>query len=187
MNNAPDVPKDRWFAMTRLDENRAKTQLALKAGADVDSVKKLAIWGNHSSTMYPNYFDATIGGEPVPSVITDEAWFADSFIPTVQQRGSAIIKARALSSAASAANAAVDTVRSLTTPTDDDNFFSVAVHSNGEYGIEPGLIYSFPMRSDGSKHSIVEGLEIGAFSSEKIKATEAELLEEKSMVSDLLP
>ncbi len=187
MDNAPDVPKDRWFAMTRLDENRAKSQLALKAGADVASVKKLAIWGNHSSTMYPNYFDATIDGKPVPEAIADEAWFADDFIPTVQQRGAAIIKARGLSSAASAANAAVDTVQSIITPTESDNCFSVAVHSNGEYGIEPGLIYSYPMKSDGENLSIIEGLDINDFSQEKIKATEAELSEEKSMVADLLP
>jgi len=187
MNNAPDIPKDRWFAMTRLDENRAKTQLAIKAGVDVTSVKKLAIWGNHSSTMYPNYFDATIDGKAVPEVITDEAWFKDEFIPTVQQRGAAIIKARGLSSAASAANAAIDTVRSIITPTASDDYFSVAVHSKGEYGIEPGLIYSYPMQSDGQTASIVEGLDINAFSQEKIKATEAELSEEKTMVSDLLP
>ena len=187
MNNAPDIPQDRWFAMTRLDENRAKTQLALKAGVDVTSVKNLAIWGNHSSTMYPNYFDATIDGKAVPDVITDEAWFKDDFIPTVQQRGAAIIKARGLSSAASAANAAIDTVRSIITPTAEDDCFSVAVRSNGEYGIEPGLIYSYPMKSDGQSLSVIEGLEVNDFSQEKIKATEAELAEEKSMVSDLLP
>ena len=187
MNNAPDIPKDRWFAMTRLDENRAKSQLALKAGVDVDSVKNLAIWGNHSSTMYPNYFNATIDGKPVPEVITDEAWFAQEFIPTVQQRGAAVIKARGLSSAASAANAAIDTVRSITTPTASDDCFSVAVRSNGEYGIENGLIYSYPMKSDGQNLSIIENLEINEFSSQKIKATEAELSEEKAMVSDLLP
>jgi malate dehydrogenase len=187
MNNAPDIPKDRWFAMTRLDENRAKTQLAIKAGVDVTSVKKLAIWGNHSSTMYPNYFDATIDGKGIPEVITDEEWFKSDFIPTVQQRGSAIIKARGLSSAASAANAAIDTVNSIITPTVSDDYFSVAVHSKGEYGIEPGLIYSYPMQSDGQSLSIIEGLDINAFSQEKIKATEAELSEEKSMVSELLP
>ena len=187
MNNAPDIPKDRWFAMTRLDENRAKTQLAIKAGVDVTSVKKLAIWGNHSLTMYPNYFDATIDGKAIPEVITDESLFKDDFIPTVQQRGGAIIKARGLSSAASAANAAIDTVNSIITPTANDDYFSVAVHSKGEYGIEPGLIYSYPMQSDGQNLSIIEGLEVNAFSQEKIKATEAELSEEKSMVSDLLP
>jgi len=186
MNNAPDVPKDRWFAMTKLDENRAKTQLALKSGADVTEVRNLAIWGNHSSTMYPNYFDATIGSKPAPEVIKDEAWFKDSFIPTVQQRGAAIIKARGSSSAASAANAAIDTVRPLCTPTADADAFSAGICSNGEYGIEPGLIFSYPLRSDGSSHQVIEGVKPNEFSREKIKATEDELKEEKSMVSDLL-
>ncbi len=187
MNNAPDIPRDRWFAMTKLDENRAKTQLALKAGADVTEVKNLAIWGNHSSTMYPNYFDATIGGKPATQVIGDEAWFKDTFIPTVQQRGAAIIKARGLSSAASAANAAVDTVRNIVTPTAADDCFSVALCSNGEYGIAPGLIYSYPIRSDGQRLSIDSGIALNAFSLEKARATEAELLEERSLVSELLP
>jgi len=187
MNNAQDIPKDRWFAMTRLDENRAKTQLAIKTGVDVDAVKNLAIWGNHSSTMYPNYFDATINGSPVPEVITDDAWYTETFIPTVQQRGAAIIKARGLSSAASAANAAIDTVRSIVNPSPSDDCFSVAIHSSGEYGIEPGLIYSYPMRNGGSGPSVIESLDINDFSREKITATENELKEEKSMVSDLLP
>ena len=186
MNNAQDIPKDRWFAMTRLDENRAKAQLAKKAGVDVSEVKNLAIWGNHSSTMYPNYFDATIEGKAATDVITDEAWYKENFIPTVQQRGAAIIKARGLSSAASAANAAVDTVASIVNPTPADDVFSVAICSEGQYGIEPGLMYSYPIKSDGAKLSIVEGLEINAFSQEKITATENELKEEKSMVSGLL-
>ncbi len=186
MNNAPDVPKDRWFAMTKLDENRAKTQLAIKAGVDTTEVKNLAIWGNHSSTMYPNYFDATIGGKAATDVITDEAWYKDSFIPTVQQRGAAIIKARGLSSAASAANAAIDTVANIIKPTAADDVFSVGICSQGEYGIEPGLIYSYPIKSDGKNLSVVEGLDINEFSQQKIKETEAELSEEKVMVSDLL-
>lgn len=186
MNNAPDIPKDRWFAMTKLDENRAKTQLAQKAGVDVASVKDLAIWGNHSSTMYPNYFDTKINGKPATNVIAEEAWYKETFIPTVQQRGAAIIKARGLSSAASAANAAIDTVANIVNPTPADDVFSVAIHSEGQYGIEPGLIYSYPIKSDGQKLSVVEGLEINEFSQQKIKETEAELLEEKSMVSDLL-
>jgi len=186
MNNAPDVPKDRWFAMTKLDENRAKTQLALKAGVDVTEVRNLAIWGNHSSTMYPNYFDATVSGRPATDAIAEEAWFKDSFIPTVQQRGAAIIKARGLSSAASAANAAIDTVASILKPTAADDCFSVAKCSAGEYGIEPGLIYSYPTKSDGESLSIVEGLQIKDFSQQKIKETEAELAEEKSLVSELL-
>ncbi|EDY83097.1 malate dehydrogenase subfamily [Verrucomicrobiia bacterium DG1235] len=187
MNNAPDVPKDRWFAMTKLDENRAKTQLALKADVDVTDVKNLAIWGNHSSTMYPNYFDATIGGKAATDVITDEAWYKENFIPTVQQRGAAIIKARGLSSAASAANAAIDTVANIVKPTAADDVFSVAVCSNGEYGIEPGLMYSYPMKSDGEKLSVVDGVELNAFSKEKVVATENELKEEKAMVASLLP
>lgn len=186
MNNAPDVPKDRWFAMTKLDENRAKTQLALKADADITDVKNLAIWGNHSSTMYPNYFDATIGGKAATDVITDEAWYKDDFIPTVQQRGAAIIKARGLSSAASAANAAIDTVANIIKPTASDDVFSVGICSDGQYGIEKGLIYSYPIKSDGTKLSVVEGLDINEFSQQKIKETEAELSEEKVMVSDLL-
>lgn len=186
MNNAPDIPKDRWFAMTKLDENRAKSQLAVKADVDTTEVKNLAIWGNHSSTMYPNYFDATIGGKPATEVIGEDAWFKDDFIPTVQQRGAAIIKARGLSSAASAANAAIDTVRAITTPTAADDVFSVGICSDGQYGIEPGLIYSYPIKSDGEKLSVVDGIELNAFSSEKAKATEAELSEEKQMVNELL-
>jgi len=186
MNNAKSIPSDRWFAMTMLDQNRAVTQLAIKAGVDTTAVTNLAIFGNHSSTMYPDYTNAKINGQPVTSVITDAAWFKDTFIPTVQQRGAAIIKARGLSSAASAANAVVDTVRNLTTPTAPGNVFSVAVCSDGSYGIEKGLIYSFPIRSDGKKWSIVQGLPIDEFSRSKITATENELKEEKSLVGDLL-
>ena len=186
MNNAKEVPSDRWFAMTRLDENRAKTQLAIKAGKHASEVTNLAIWGNHSSTMYPDYFNAKIGGKPATSVITDEAWYKDAFIPTVQQRGAAIIKARGLSSAASAANAAIDTVKSIITPTAPGDCTSVAICSDGSYGIEKGLIYSFPMVSDGKKLSIVQGVAINEFSRSKIVATENELKEEKSMVAELL-
>jgi malate dehydrogenase len=187
MNNAPGIPRDRWFAMTRLDENRAKTQLAQKAKVDVTQVSNLAIWGNHSSTMYPDYFHARINGQPATTVIQDQAWFADTFIPTVQQRGAAIIKARGLSSAASAANAVVDTVRSLTTPTHPDDCFSVAVCSDGSYSIEPGLIYSYPIRSNGSEWSIIPGVPVNDASRSRIQATELELREEKSLVSELLP
>ena len=187
MNNARPVPTDRWFAMTMLDQNRAVTQLAIKAGTDTAAVSHLAIWGNHSSTMYPDYFNARIGGRPATEVIADEAWFKDTFIPTVQQRGAAVIKARGLSSAASAANAVVDTVRSLTTPTRDGAWFSVAVCSDGSYGIEKGLIYSFPIRSDGSKWQIVPGVHLTDFSKSRIVATENELREEKSLVAELLP
>jgi len=186
MNNAKSIPADRWFAMTMLDQNRAVTQLALKAGVDTTAVTNLAIWGNHSSTMYPDYFNAKISGNPVTSVITDEAWFKDSFIPTVQQRGAAIIKARGLSSAASAANAVVDTVRNLTHPTAPGTCFSVALCSNGSYGIEKGLIYSFPISSNGKMWDIIADVQLNEFARSKVLATENELKEEKSLVTDLL-
>jgi malate dehydrogenase len=186
MTHAPEVPRDRWFAMTRLDENRAKAQLARKAGVEVTGVSNMAVWGNHSSTMYPDFYNARIGGRPAPEVIRDEAWFTESFIPTVQQRGAAIIKARGASSAASAANAVVDTVRALTTPTHPDDCFSVAVCSTGAYGIEPDLIFSYPVQSDGARWSIVQDVPLNEFGRSKVQATEAELKEEKSMVSELL-
>ncbi len=187
MNNAPGVPANRWFAMTMLDQNRAVTQLALKAGTPTMAVTNLAIWGNHSSTMYPDFFNAKIGGRPANEVIGDEVWFKDTFLPTVQQRGAAIIKARGLSSAASAANAVVDTVRALTKPTPEGDWFSVGVCSDGAYGIEKGLIFSYPVRSDGSGWLIVPGLPLTEFSKAKIAATEKELKEEKALVSGLLP
>src|SRR5476651_1500013 len=142
MNSAKSVPADRWFAMTKLDENRAKTQLAKKAAVDVTAVTNLAIWGNHSSTMYPDFFNAKIHGRPVPDVIGHHEWLQKDFLTTVQKRGAAIIKARGLSSAASAANAVVDTVRNLTTPTKSGDWFSVSVCSPGDYGIEKNLIFS---------------------------------------------
>jgi malate dehydrogenase len=185
-NAAKGIPGDRFFAMTKLDENRAKIQMALKSGQPVSAVTNLAIWGNHSSTMYPDFHNAHIGGRPAPSVITDEAWVAGTFIPTVQQRGAAIIKARGASSAASAANAVVDTVRAIVTPTAPGDCFSVGVNSDGSYGIEKGLIFSYPMRSDGKTLSIVQGVPVNAFARERITATENELKEEKSMVADLL-
>ncbi len=155
---------------------------------DVTAVTNLAIWGNHSATMYPDFFNAKISGQPVPSVIKDEAWLKGEFITTVQQRGAAIIKARGLSSsAASAANAVVDTVRNLTTPTPAGDWFSVAVCSDGSYGIEKGLIFSYPIRSDGKKWEIVQNVPLNEFSKAKIAATENELKEEKSLVADLLP
>jgi malate dehydrogenase len=187
MNNARAVPAERWFAMTMLDQNRAATQLALKAGVDITAVSHLAIWGNHSSTMYPDFYNARIGGRPAPEVIGQEAWFKDTFLPTVQQRGAAIIKARGLSSAASAANAVVDTVRALTTPTKPGEWFSVAVCTDGAYGIEKGLMFSYPIRTDGAKWQIVPGVPVGEFSRSKITATENELKEEKSLVAELIP
>jgi malate dehydrogenase len=170
MNTARAVPAERWFAMTMLDQNRARTQLAKKAGVDITAVTHVAIWGNHSATMYP-----------------DEAWFKDTFIPAVQKRGAAIIEARGASSAASAANAVIDTVRALTTPTPAGDCFSVAVCSDGSYGIEPGLICSFPVRSDGRKWSVVPDVPLNEFSRARLAATEKELKEEKAMVAALLP
>ncbi len=187
MSSAPDVPKDRWFAMTMLDQNRAKTQLAQKAGVACPQVSHIAIWGNHSSTMYPDFANARIGGRPAPDVIRDDAWFANTFIPAVQKRGAAIIEARGLSSAASAANAVVDTVRSLSTPTHPDDCFSVAVHSTGAYGIEKGLVFSFPTRSNGRSWETIEGVALSDFSRSRIALTEAELKEERALVADLLP
>jgi malate dehydrogenase len=187
MNNAPGVPSDRFFAMTMLDQNRAVTQLAKKANADNTAISNLAIWGNHSATMYPDFFNAKISGQPVTSVIKDEAWLKGEFITTVQQRGAAIIKARGLSSAASAANAVVDTVRNLVTPTKAGDWFSVAVCSPGDYGIAKGLIFSYPIRSNGSKWEIVQNVPLNDFSKSKIAATETELKEERAMVADLLP
>ena len=186
-SNAPGVPKNHFFAMTALDENRAKSQLATKAGADITAVTNLAIWGNHSATMFPDFFNTQISGQMVPSVIKDEAWLKGEFISTVQQRGAAIIKARGLSSAASAANAACNTVYKLTHPTPASDWFSVAVHSDGSYGIEKGLIFSYPIRSNGREFEIVQGVPLNDFSRAKIAATENELKEEKSLVADLLP
>jgi malate dehydrogenase len=187
MNNAPELPKDRWHAMTRLDENRAKSQLAKKAGVDITAVSNLAVWGNHSATQYPDFYNAKIQGKPAPQVIAEEAWLKGDFISTVQQRGAAILKARGLSSAASAANAVVDSVRSIVNPTAPGDWHSVCVCSNGSYGVEAGLISSFPVQSNGQKLEIVQGLKINEFSQSKIDATINELKEERSLVSDLLP
>ena len=188
MNNADGVPNDRFFAMTRLDENRAKSQLAAKAGVHSSAVTNLCIWGNHSSTQYPDFMHARINGKPVPEVITDTAWLETEFIPVVQQRGAAIIKARGASSAASAANAAIDTVRSLITPTPAGDWHSVAICSEGQYGIDAGLIASMPISTaaDGS-WSVVEGVGIDAFSRERIDASTKELNEERVAVKDLIP
>jgi malate dehydrogenase len=187
--NAPDVPRDRFFAMTRLDENRAKTQLAQKAGVPVREVTNLAIWGNHSSTMFPDFFNARIGGRAAPDVIGDDAWLRGDFIATVQQRGAAIIKARGLSSAASAANAAIDTVRSLAFGTAPGDWTSVAVYSDGSaYGVEKDLITSFPIATKpGAQWEIVPGVPLNSFSQEKIDATIGELKEERDAIQELLP
>jgi malate dehydrogenase len=186
MNNAKGIPPERWHAMTRLDENRAKSQLAAKAGTHVTSVTNLAIWGNHSSTQYPDFYNANINGKAVPSVIPDENWLQNTFIPIVQQRGAAIIKARGASSAASAANAVVDTVRSLITPTPAGDWYSVGVCSDGSYGVEEGIISSFPIRTTETGCEIVQGLQLNNFSRHKINASVAELIEEKALVSELI-
>src|SRR6476646_474558 len=186
MNNAKSVPNDRWFAMTRLDENRAKAQLAQKAGVDITEVSNVTIWGNHSATQSPDSNNARIKGRSAAEAIGDESWLKETFIPAVQQRGAAIIQARGYSSAGSAANAIVDTVRSLTTDTAGDDWNSVAVCSDGSYGVDEGLICSFPIRSRGGKWEIVKDVPLNEFSKGKFDASVAELKEEKSMVSDLL-
>jgi malate dehydrogenase len=187
MNNAPDVPRDRWHAMTRLDENRAKRQLAAKAGTPVSAVTNVAIWGNHSATQYPDFFNARIDRQPAADSIKDLSWLQGDFISAVQQRGAAIIHARGASSAGSAANAILDTVRSILEPTPAGDWHSACVCSDGSYGVEAGLICSFPIRSDGNKLEIVPGLPINSFSRAKIDASVDELQEEKAMVADLLP
>jgi len=185
--NAPEVPAERWFAMTRLDENRAKSQLAVRAGVAVSEVTNLAIWGNHSSTQFPDFENARIEGKPAADVIGDESWLQGEFLTTVQKRGAAIIDARGASSAASAANAAIDSVVSIRTATAAGDWTSLAVVSQGEYGTPEGLQFGFPVRSDGSGGwSVVEGLEHSAFASERIRATTEELLGERSDVEALL-
>ena len=186
MNNAPDVPNDRWHAMTRLDENRAKTQLAQKAGVHVSNVSNTTIWGNHSATQYPDFYNAQINGKSAAEVIGDESWLKETFIPVVQKRGAAIIEARGSSSAASAANAIVDNVKHLTEITPEGDWHSVCVCSDGSYGVDEGLIASFPVRSDGSLWEIVQGVELNEFSKEKISFSVNELNEEKEAVKDLL-
>jgi malate dehydrogenase len=186
MNNAKSIPRDRWFAMTRLDENRAKAQLAQKASADVTEVTNVTIWGNHSATQYPDSYNAKITGRSAAEVIDDESWLKETFIPAVQQRGAAIIKARGSSSAGSAANAIVDTVRSLTTDTAEGDWHSVAVCSDGSYGVDEGLICSFPIRTRGGKWEIVQGVPLNEFGRAKTDASVAELKEEKALVAGLI-
>ena len=186
MNNAKGIPSDRWFAMTRLDENRARAQLAHKAGVGIGSVTNMTIWGNHSSTQYPDFYNAKIDNRPANEVIKDEKWLKEEFISTVQQRGAAVLKARGLSSAASAANAVVDTVFSLINDTPGDDWHSVAVCSDGSYDVEKELISSFPVRVRGGKWEIVQGVPINDFSRAKINASVAELREEKSLVRELI-
>jgi malate dehydrogenase len=172
--------------MTRLDENRAVSLLARKSGQPVSAVSNLAIWGNHSATQYPDFYQAKIGGKPVTQVIGDQAWLQSEFLTTVQQRGAAVIKARGASSAASAANAIVDNLKSIHTPTPSGQWFSAAVCSDGSYGVDPGLISSFPLTTNGTKWSIVPGLQHNDFARAKIDASVAELRDERNTIADLL-
>lgn len=184
--NAPDIDPRNFTAMTRLDHNRAKTQIALKTGKTVNDITRMTIWGNHSATQYPDLFNTRVDGQSAIGLV-DQTWYEEDFIPTVQQRGAAIIKARGASSAASAANAAIDHMRSWALGTDGDDWVSMGVYSDGSYGIEQGLIYSFPCRCSDGDWSIVQDVEIGDFSRGKMSATERELAEERDGVKHLLP
>ena len=185
LNNAPDIPKERFSALTRLDHNRAISQLAKKTGAKVTDIKKVTIWGNHSATQYPDIFHAEINGKNAAEVVGDEKWIADDFIPTVAKRGAAIIDARGSSSAASAASATVDAARDWLLGSPKDDWVSMAVISDGSYGVPEGLISSFPVTTKGGDWSIVQGLDINDFSRSRIDKSTAELADERSAVTDL--
>jgi malate dehydrogenase len=185
LNNAPDIPKERFSALTRLDHNRAISQLAKKTGAKVTDIKKLTIWGNHSATQYPDIFHAEIGGKNAAEVVGDQSWIEDDFIPTVAKRGAAIIDARGSSSAASAASATIDAARDWLLGTPADNWVSMAVFSDGSYGVPEGLISSFPVTTKDGDWSIVAGLDINEFSRGRIDKSTAELADERSAVTDL--
>lgn len=184
--NAPDIDPRQFTAMTRLDHNRAMSQIAEKAGKSINDVKNMTIWGNHSATQYPDLHHAKVEGQLAIDMV-DQAWYEQDFIPTVQQRGAAIIKARGASSAASAANAAIAHMRTWVQGTDSDDWVSMGVYSDGSYGIAEGLIYSFPCTCEAGDWNIVQGLEINDFSRDKMSATEQELTEEKEGVAHLLP
>ena len=186
LTHAKGVPAERFAAMTRLDHNRAQGQLAKKAGVDVSAVTNVTIWGNHSATQFPDFINAKINGKPAGQVISDKAWLEGDFIATVQKRGAAIIEARGVSSAASAANAAIDHVKSMLKPTPAGDWFSSAVLSDGSYGIPQGIVSGYPVRTDGRKWEIVKGVEINAFARAKIDASVKELQEEKSLIQGLL-
>ncbi len=183
--NAPDLNPANFTAMTRLDHNRALAQMAAKTGSHVNDIRGMTIWGNHSATQYPDVSQVTVADKPADDLI-DHQWLTDEFIPTVQQRGAAIIKARGASSAASAASAAIDHVRDWALGTPGDEWVSMAVPADGSYGIEPGIIYSYPCRCSGGRYEIVQGLEISDFSRERMSATEAELREERAAIAELL-
>lgn len=187
-SNGRDIPAERWSAMTRLDHNRARTALAKKAGVANEEVTCVTIWGNHSSTQFPDFTNAKIRGRPVPEVITDRNWLENVFVPQNQGRGAAVIKARGSSSALSAANGAVDHVKSLLRGTPDNDWVSAAIVSEGQYGVPPGLVFSYPCRrGDDAAFSVVEGLQLDDFGKEKFQITLNELLEEKAAVQALLP
>ncbi len=186
MHHAPSIPRQNWYAMTMLDQNRSQSLLARKAGVPVAAVKNVAIWGNHSATQFPDFYHATINGKPATEIIGDSTWLEGDFINTVQQRGAAVIKARGASSAASAANAALDTVCGVIRPTGKNDCFSAAVCSDGSYGIDEGLIFGFPLTSDGNNHAIINGIEHNAFAKSKIAVTLDELRSERDTIRDLL-
>ena len=185
MNNAPNIPNERFTAMTRLDHNRAMAQLATKTGTTVNDITKMTIWGNHSATQYPDLFHAEVNGQNAAALVNDQAWLEGSFIPTVQQRGAAIIEARGLSSAASAANAAIDHMHDWALGTPAGDWVSMAIPSDGSYGVPEGLISSFPVTCTDGQYSIVQGLEIDDFSRARIDASTAELGEERDAVREL--
>ena len=185
MNNAPDIPAERFNALTRLDHNRAKAQLAAKAGVSVNEVRKMTIWGNHSATQYPDLFNAEVGGRNAAELVGDQDWLENTFLPTVQKRGAAIIEARGSSSAASAANATVEHMRDWVLGTPEGDWVSMAVPSDGSYGVAEGLISSFPCTTAGGQYTIVEGCAINDFSRAKIDASVAELAEEREAVRGL--
>ena len=186
MKNAPDVPAQRFTAMTRLDHNRAMTQLAQKAGVPVSEVKKVTIWGNHSATQYPDAYHAEISGKPAPEVIGDDAWIRDTFIPTVQKRGAAVIEARGQSSAASAANAAINHVQTWYNGTPNGDWISMGIPSTGAYGSPDGVIFSYPVTVQNGEYTVVEGLSLSDFATQKIAATGEELMEERAAIEEML-
>jgi len=185
MNNAPDVPNNRFYAMTMLDEKRARSQLAKKAGAAVMAVTNMNIWGNHSSTQYPDFYNAKINGKPVTDIITDENWLQTEFLDTVQKRGAAVIKARGASSAASAANAAISGVYNLVHDTPADESYSMCLCAKGQYGVDEGLIFSFPCRTENGELKVVEGITHNDFGQAKLQATLEELRGEYQAVKEL--
>ncbi|MDI1352238.1 MAG: malate dehydrogenase [bacterium] len=185
MHHAKDVPNNRFFAMTTLDELRARTQLAKKAGVDITAVTQMTVWGNHSSTQYPDFYNAKINGVSAAQVITDETWLKDTFVATVQQRGAAILKARGFSSAASAANAVVTGVNHLVTDTPVGESFSMCLRSNGEYGVDEGLIFSVPCRNEKGQLTVIDSLSLNDFGKEKFNITLNELRQERDMVTEL--